>query len=88
MNENEIVDFMLKNGGKTTSNNGDIKIQYNKRDITAIFKKSACEKCGVEKIASVHFSDVKALEKALEKLEKEKNITLENGVIFFTAWKK
>lgn len=76
MLENEIVSFMLENGGKTTSNKGDVKIQYNKRDITAIFKKSACEKCGVEKIQSVHFPDVKALEKALEKLEKEKNITL------------
>lgn len=76
MLEKDIVAFMLENGGKTTSNNGDVKIQYNKRDITAIFKKSACEKCGVEKIASVHFPDVKALEKALEKLEKEKNIAL------------
>lgn len=76
MEENDIVSFMLENGGKTTGSKGDVKIQYNKRDITAIFKKSACEKCGVEKIASVHFSDVKALEKALEKLEKEKNIAL------------
>lgn len=76
MLEKDIVAFMLENGGKTKNNNGDVKIQYNKRDITAIFKKSACEKCGVEKIESIHFSDVKALEKALEKLEKDKNITL------------
>lgn len=77
MEEKDIVAFMLENGGKKGgSNNGDVRIQYNKRDITAIFKKSACEKCGVKNIPSIHFTDVKALEKALEKLEKEKNITL------------
>lgn len=71
MEEKDIVSILLENGGKTGKSGADVKIQYNKKDITAIFRKSACEKLNVEKIQSTHFASVEELKKALEKLEKK-----------------
>lgn len=70
MLEKDIIALLEDNGGKNTKSSADVKIQYNKRDITAIFRKSALEKLGVEKLENYHFSDVAQLQKALEKLEK------------------
>ena len=76
MLENDIVALLEKNGGKKGSSSVDVKIQYNKKDITAIFRKSACEKLNVEKLPSLHFTDVKTLEKALEKITEKTGVKL------------
>lgn len=76
MLENDIVALLEKNGGKKSGGGVDVKIQYNKKDITAIFRKSACEKLNVEKLPSLHFSDVKTLEKALEKITEKTGVKL------------
>lgn len=76
MLENDIVALLEKNGGKNKAEKTDVKIQYNKNDITAIFRKSACEKLNVEKLPSLHFTDVKTLEKALEKIKEKTGVKL------------
>lgn len=76
MLENDIVKLLEKNGGKNKKNGGDVKIQYNKRDITAIFRKSALEKLGLEKLENYHFSNVEQLQKALDEIEKKKGVKL------------
>lgn len=76
MLEKDIVTLLEKNGGKAKNGGVDVKIQYNKKDITAIFRKSACEKLNVEKLPSLHFSDVKTLEKALEKITEKTGVKL------------
>lgn len=75
MTEKEVVTLLLENGGKEKSG-VDVKIQYNKRDITAIFRKSACEKLGVKSIKSLRFENVKTLQKALEKITEKSGVTL------------
>lgn len=76
MLEKDIITLLENNGGKNKNNVTDVKIQYNKKDITAIFKKSACEKLNVEKLPSLHFTDVKTLEKALEKITEKTGVKL------------
>lgn len=75
MQEKDIINILLANGGKEKSGT-DVKIQYNKNDITAIFRKSACEKLGVKSIKSLRFTDVKALQKALDAIKEKSGVTL------------
>lgn len=76
MEEKDIISLLINNGGKNKAEKTDIKIQYNKNDITAIFKKGACDKLNVKKLPSLHFTDVEALKKALEKIKEKTGITL------------
>lgn len=76
MEEKDIITLLKNNGGKNKAEKTDVKIQYNKKDITAIFRKSACEKLNVEKLPSLHFTDVKTLEKALQKITEKTGVTL------------
>lgn len=76
MLENDIVKLLQKNGGTNKKSGGDVRVQYNKKDITAIFKKSALEKLGVEKLENYHFSNVEQLQKALDEIENKKGIKL------------
>lgn len=76
MQEKDIITLLIDNGGTDKKNSTDVKVQYNKNDITAIFRKSACEKLKVEKIPSLHFTDVKALQKALDAIKEKSGVTL------------
>lgn len=76
MEEKDIITLLINNGGKEKTGKSDVKVQYNKNDITAIFRKSACEKLNVEKIPSLHFTDVKALQKALDAIKEKNGVTL------------
>lgn len=76
MEEKDIITLLINNGGKDKKTGTDVKVQYNKNDITAIFRKSACEKLNVKNIPSLHFTDVKALQKALDAIKEKSGVTL------------
>lgn len=67
---------ILKENASAKGAKSDIKIQYNKNDITAIFRKSFCEKMGVENCENLHFENVEKLQNAIEKIEKLKNVKI------------
>lgn len=71
----DVLEF-LKNNASKSNGKSDVKIQYNKNDITAIFRKSFCEKVGVLNAPSLHFENVEKLKNVLSKIEKEKNIKI------------
>lgn len=74
MNTEDIILMLQKNS--TKKNGGaDIKIQYNKADITAIFRKSFCEKLGVQKVDSLHFATVEDLQKTINAISEKTGIS-------------
>lgn len=76
MEEKDIITLLINNGGKDKKTGADVKVQYNKNDITAIFRKSACEKLNIKNIPSLHFTDVKTLQKALDAIKDKSGVTL------------
>lgn len=75
-----ITAILTDNGGKQTATGVDVKIQYNKADITLIFRKGAYNKLGIDDkkqtIPSLHFENVEQGKKAIEKIEQQANVKL------------
>lgn len=79
MNEKDILDILLKNGGKIGRQSVDVKIQYNKNDITACFRKSFYEKTGIEKLNNYHFKNVDQVKKALAAISEKTGVEITLG---------
>ena len=77
-NNFDVLAFLKANASKTAEKL-DVKIQYNKNDITAKFLKGFCEKVGVLNTPSLRFENVEKLKNVLAKIEKEKNIKITVG---------
>lgn len=79
LSEEDILDILLKNGGKNGRSACDVKIQYNKNDVTAVFRKSFYNKTGVEKIANYHFKNVEQVKKALAAISEKIGVEITLG---------